>query len=687
MNYLRVAALGTISMILTLLSATAQRAKKPNLQRGIHISRIEQQVLATVGPEKITYGELERAYRKNMTRQHVRLYEVPRDSAEAFLQLYINYRLKVLDALSRGLDKDSAVRAELEQNRRLLAETYFFDKRLVEPAVTELLRRRQWELRLAIMLFSGGFDQDTLPAYERAQTALRLLQQGVPFEQLARDSSDDRETARQGGVLPFITGGMILRPLEEVAYRLTPGQIYPYPIRTRHGYFILKLLERQPRVAVWARHILLPIVNEDTAAALAKADSLLHLLHAGADFAELARQNSIDNVTAERGGAFGSWYSRSLGFETIQSRLVAEFENALFSIRDGESTTAITAFGVHIIRRDSTKRYTADEERETLRRLYRRLYFEEDRQHFLDSVRLALNCRWNTPVYQALIAALDTTKTTSDTAWAAHIPHALWEQPLYLCQHLPTSLSVQQFIDTLSKPLYRAYPLRPARLRQVAEQAIVPDLVAHLTRQLEQQYPEFDQLMREFRDGLLLFRVEEQEVWSKLNRFDTAAARAYYDTTRHRYYTEPVYDISEIYLRSDSLARELRRQLDAGADFAFLAEQYTQRPGYREKKGHWGKLTPKQSPLAQLAEQQHAKKGDIVGPLPYENGFVLLRINEYEPPRQKSFEEALPDLAPAVQEQQQRLLTEQWLQHLRARFPVRINTATLEALFRAQQRR
>jgi len=669
------------------LPLIAQKAKRTAPQRDIYISRIERQVLATVGPEKITYGDLERAYQKNMSRQNTRLYEAPRDSVEAFLKLYINYRLKVLDALSRGLDKDSSLRAELEQNRGLLAETYFFDKRLVEPAVAELLKRRQWELRLAIMLFSREFDRDTLPAYERARAALHLLQQGTPFEQLAQDSSDDRETARNGGVLPFITGGMILRPLEDIAYRLKPGELYPYPIRTRHGYFLIKLLDRQPRVAVWARHILLPIVNEDTAAALAKADSLLNLLRSGADFAELARQNSIDNVTAERGGAFGSWYSRSLGFETIASRLVPEFEQALFSIKDGELTTAITPFGVHIIRRDSTKRYTPEEERETLRRLYRRLYYEEDRQRFLDSIRTALDCRWNTPVYQALLAALDTTKTTADTAWAAQIPQTLLGQPLYLCQNLGTTLTVEQFVDTLSKPIYRAYPLRPASLKQAVERATTPALIAHLTQDLEQQYPEFARLMQEFRDGLLLFRVEEREVWSKLNRFDTAAARVYYDSTKYRYYTAPVYDISEIYVLSDSLAKELRRQLDEGADFAYLAEQYTQRSGYREKKGHWGKLTPKQNKLAELAEQQQAKKGDMLGPLPYEKGFVLLHINDYEPPRQKSFEEAIPDFAPEFQELQQKQLTEQWLERLRQRFPVRIHTSTLDAIFRTPKRR
>jgi peptidyl-prolyl cis-trans isomerase SurA len=224
-------------------------------------------------------------------------------------------------------------------------------------------------------------------------------------------------------------------------------------------------------------------------------------------------------------------------------------------------------------------------------------------------------------------------------------------------------------------------------LKQAAERATTPTLIEYLTRDLERQYPEFAHLMQEFRDGLLLFRVEQLELWNKLARFDTAAARAYYDSTKQRYFTEPVYDLSEIYLMSDSLARALRHQLDSGADFALLAEQYTQRPGYRERKGHWGKLTPKQSQLAALAEQQQAKKGDILGPLPYENGYVILRVNDYEPPRQKSFEEAIPDFAAAFQDQQQKLLTEGWLQQLRQRFPVRINAAVLDRLFRSGKRR
>ncbi len=672
----------SVLVLLVISSVPVLAQKSPRTPK--RAESLEQLVLATVGPEKITYAQLERVYRRNLNRQGVRLSELSRDSLESFLRLYINYRLKVLDALSRGLEQDSAIRAELEQNRRVVAESFLFDKKLVEPAVEELLRRRQWELKLAIMLFSRDFEQDTSEAYQRALHALELLRQGVPFEQLARDSSDDRETASRGGVLPYITGGMILRPIEDVAYRLKPGEVFPQPIRTRYGYFIVKLLAREPRVAVRARHILLPIVEGDTAAALAKADSLMELLRAGADFAELARQHSIDKVTAERGGELGSWYSRSLGFETIQSRLLPEFEDALFRLRDGELGTVITAFGVHIIRRDSTKRYTAEEERETLRRLYRRLYYDEDRERFLDSLRAVLQCRLEESAFAALLAAVDTTKTTFDTAWAAAVPRELLSQPLYRCQNLPT-VTVGQLLDSLAQPAFRGYPLKAASLRQAVLRITTPALIAYATRNLEKEYPEFAQMLKDFRDGLLLFRVEEREVWSKLI-FDTLRARAYYDSTRHRYLTEPVYDISEIYVLSDSLARALRQRLDAGADFAELAQQYTQRPGYRERKGHWGRLTPKHSKLAQLAEQQQARAGDILGPLPYEQGFVLLRINAYEPPRQKSFEEAIPDFAAAVQEQLQQELTERWLQRLRERFPVSINTAALQRITRSARR-
>lgn len=99
------------------------------------IKNVEETVIATVGSENITFADLEKAYSKNLAKKNSPLYSLPKDSLMDFLNLYVRYRLKVNDALARGLDKDSATREEIRNNRRLLAETYFFEKELVNPNV------------------------------------------------------------------------------------------------------------------------------------------------------------------------------------------------------------------------------------------------------------------------------------------------------------------------------------------------------------------------------------------------------------------------------------------------------------------------------------------------------------------------------------------------------------------------
>ncbi|MCL5991747.1 MAG: peptidyl-prolyl cis-trans isomerase, partial [Bacteroidetes bacterium] len=150
-------------------------------------------------------------------------------------------------------------------------------------------------------------------------------------------------------------------------------------------------------------------------------------------------------------------------------------------------------------------------------------------------------------------------------------------------------------------------------------------------------------------------------------------ARVYCDSTKTRYNTEPTYDLSEIYVLSDSTAKALYKELTEGDKvFDTLASQNTQRAGFREKKGKWGKVTPKNNKLAKIAADKNARAGMIIEPQPYEKGFSILKVNSYEPVRQKTFEEAIPDFAPAFQDQIQKKLTMAWLNNLRVKFNVHI---------------
>ena len=233
-------------------------------------------VVAKVGPEKITFGQLQKAFRKNMNRENADLGNVSADSVMDFLELYINYRLKVLDAISRGYDKDSAVAADIRNNRRILAESFYYDKMILQPNVEKMIDMRRREKKFAVILipFANVATGDTMEAFRNLNLALAELESGTPFGEVAEQYSQDKNSAERGGeIQTYITAGKVQRPIEEAVYSLKEGEYTTDPVRTRYGYFIIKLLDDAPREIVRARHILLSEGLDDDSASVAARGS------------------------------------------------------------------------------------------------------------------------------------------------------------------------------------------------------------------------------------------------------------------------------------------------------------------------------------------------------------------------------------------------------------------------------
>lgn len=676
-----------LGVTLCSLKATAQKGKSSkSVSKSVSKSKssLDNKVLATIGKEPITYQELEYAFRKNMNRRNAQLAEVSRDSVMDFLQLYVKYRLKVQDAIDRKLDKDSSVMADIAQNRRLLAETHYSEKKIIEPAIEKTLERRKREVQIEIIVCSTQGKADTTEAYQRAVRLLASAKNGADFEKMARDSSDDTETGKRGGLLPYITGGKIIRAVEDAAYTGKPGEVYPKVVYYKGNYFIIKVLKNEPRLKVRASHLLLSSIGKNDSLAIAKkGDSLLALIKAHPErFEEYVKENSDDKTTKDKGGYMGAYYTRSSGFDSMKDQLLLpEFENALFALKDGEISGKVwTEYGLHIIRRDSSRLPNFEEERESVKKDYKRIFYEEDKRHHIDSLKEALGYRLNSSVLKSFLAFVDTAKTTVDSSWNSKLTVGVLAQQIY--SYPNGSMTVKALVDSLKKRSdLRATPLNYNGITRVLDKFMDPRAVGDATANLESQYPEFAALMRDFRDGILLFKVEEQEVWGKL-KFDSLQARNFYDSTKSRYRTETKYDISEIYVLSDSAAKSVRSRINAGEKFDELAEQLTQRDGYREKKGRHTLASSREDKLVALAEKAKANRGDVIGPEPYERGFSIIKVNDFELPRQKTFEEAIPDFAPAFQDMVQKRLTEQWINRIKQRFPAEINQKNCAAIFK-----
>jgi peptidyl-prolyl cis-trans isomerase SurA len=692
--------LRTLALVAVICSAAfaAHAQKKARPSKPVDQS---QTIIATVGTESIPFGDVERAFQKNLTRRDTRFSSVPKDTALEFLRLYTNYRLKVQDARDRGLDRDSAVKVDLANNRRLLSETFFYDKAIANRRVEELAQRRLTELEIGVILCAipdpATRGWDTLASRRKAERLIAQLTAGADFEKTARDSSDDKETAANGGRLPWISGGTIIKAVEDAAYGLNVSQVSPSPIYSRFGYFIVKLFRSAGRESVKFRHILLqPKDTRDSNATQMFADTLISILKlpvaqqnatlaarglqpSGDVFADLAKAYSDDKTSSAKGGYLGAPYTRSGGMENNNSRLVPDFERAIFDLKDGQISGKVkTLFGTHIIIRDSTKRPDAFVERDAAKRSYRRLYYEEDKRLVLDSVKKANGFGWNTANLTKLLNSIDTNRNTQDTLWHRSIMDDLLSQPLYNLSN--GSYSVQQFTDTLRKRSdLRGFTLNRAGFERAINKMTDPIALEQATANLERDFPDFASLMREFNDGILLFKVEEKEVWSKL-KFDTTDARAFYDTTKSRWMTETKYDVTEIFVLNDSLLPVIQQRLNKGENFSALAQEYTQRDGMRDKKGYTSALSPKTSKVAQQITST-TKVGDVIGPVKLDAGWSMIKLEAIVPPQQKSFESAMSEIAPAYQDALQKRLTENWLSGVRSRHAVTYNTKAIDAVW------
>lgn len=638
---------------------------------------LKNKIVAEVGKEKLSAYDLDKAYRKSINRSDSPIFKAGRDSIMDFLKLYTGFRLKVADAYSRGFENDSSVKADINQNRKILAESFYYDRVLVNPAVDRFLEMRKKEYQVAIILIRHipEDDSEMITPQQKVDLISQKLRAGESFEELARTYSDDKRTGSLGGLIQnYVTSGKVQRPIENAIYKTGKGQIYPEPVETDFGYFFIKVLDVADRIMTKPRHILITTGETRTdEEARKKADSLHSLLLKGADFDKLVRENSDDVSSADKGGDLGGYYSRSTGLEATELPLVAEFETAVYNLKKGEISKPVkTAFGYHIIYLEDTKLPDPNAEIDGLKRLYKTLYYVPDKNALMDSLKSAYGYKIHDDVINELLNHIDTNKTNMEPKWDSKIPDVLKKKTLY--EILKKKVSVQDFVNILnSDGSMRGAALNEMGLRKAINHKVDNAAFDEVTKNLETKFPEFKTLMNEFRDGIMLFKVEAIEVWDKLNSEDIDLARTYYDSTKANYMSELSFDISEIYVMNESDAQSIYERIKSGEDFEQLAAKETQRAGYREKNGNWGIVTVKTNLFAEKAKQMNIQEGGLIPPFQNERGYSIIKVNKVYEPRLLSFEEAKSRFAPRIQEIRQKNLNSEWIAKLNKKFNVKIH--------------
>lgn len=463
-------------------------------------------VVMTVAGKQIPLSEFVFIAEKN---KEVNLSD--RKSVKSYVDLFKNFKLKVAEAEELGLDKTVAFRDELEGYRAQLVSSYLSDKKGEEAAVRAVYDRYKETLELSHILFRFSehtLSKDTVAVYQKALEAYKRIQNGEDFAEVGKElmNADKEQVGYEyvSALLPMQT----IKAFENYVYSMPVGTV-SLPVRTSIGFHIIKLHSRKPNPGiVHVAHILLRFSQDSVsneAEVVARAEDICKKAKAGADFAELAKEYSQDEGTAKKGGDLPSF---GIG------EMVAPFEKAAFALTTpGEISAPIkTRFGYHIIKLiEAPKLPTFEQKQKTWS--HQMAQGERNFEYykaFDDRMKKEYGYVFYPEAYAELVALCEDCFPSDSKFYekAKHMHKTLLhvnnmdipqDEFAYYIQRCP--FSTKTYAVDFMQEVYDLF---------------VRDIVTTAERKnLVTKHPEFNHLMQEYRDGILLFEVSNKEVWSK----------------------------------------------------------------------------------------------------------------------------------------------------------------------------
>ena len=486
-------------------------------------------VLFTVAGEPVELEEFKYIYEK--TNQQKADYS--KASVEEYLKLYKKFKLKVKRARDMQLDTIVALQKELEGYRTQLANSYLIDKEVTEKLQQQLYKRQKQDINISHILIKCPKDAapaDTLAAYTKIKNIYNELLKGGNFEKLAAVQSEDKTAQKNKGNIGFITAMLPngFYALESAAYNQVPKQIGA-PIRTNIGYHIVRVNEVRPaRLQMEVAHILIRYPEKgDKKTAKMKIDSISAALERGGDFDQIAVGLSEDKVTAPVKGY--------LGFFGI-NRYEKSFEDAAFALEvDGQVSKPFeTSAGWHVVKRISRKqeRTFAQKKGELQRLIKKDQRYELAQDAMLNRIKNEAKFKVNQKNLDQFVGSLD--EKFLSYKWKPS-PEPNSSQLFSIGGKEVSIADFEKFLGSSSRKRQRLG--RSGDVVQVGntlfEDFVKLECLAYEEGQLENKYPEFKYLMREYEEGILLFEATKMEVWDKGTQ-DTVGLTAFFDKLKGR---------------------------------------------------------------------------------------------------------------------------------------------------------
>ena len=648
-------------------------------------------ILVVINGEKITKSEFLSQFNRNNTKDR----KATKEEIEEYLQLFINYKLKLADARAKGFDTLQNYKQELKTYRTQLAEPYLNDAEITKELLDEAyLRMQKWvqASHILISIDHPAAPEDTLRAYKKAMDIYNRLQKGESFEKLATEFSDDpsakdqKLSESQGGAmyignkgyLGYFNGSDMVYEFENACFTLSPGEI-SLPVRTPFGYHIIKLINRKPALFHRAdvAHIWIGIPKHDSAEAKKLIDTAYEELLAGVSFADVATKYSEEPKSKTNQGLIAGAKVFSLPPQYVEQ---------LSSLEIGQYSKPFqTSWGWHIV---MPKRYyplpsLANMEQEITQIIARDKRSFRSQASFAEKMKKEYGYTAYPKNLEEVIIAL--TDTAFFTQWRTFSDHETFVKPLFSIGQ--DTLTQAMFIEYVQLQFYSSQNKQSTRYSYPVVQNIYENwetlrIVSYAEKRLESKFPEFKRAINDYSDGILLFNISNAMVWEK-SAIDSIGLSHFYNQHKHEYLWEKradatVWTIDNNVLDGKTAEKIIAKGYKKGQPeekiLSRLMKKARRKCADPNKYIHfkWGKFEAGDNLYVDKVSQVGVAKAQID-----DNKITIVALHQILPPEIKTLDECR---GRAISEYQKELETK-WIQRIRANYPVLVHKDVVRSLY------
>jgi peptidyl-prolyl cis-trans isomerase SurA len=611
------------------------------------------ETLFTVNKKPVTDEEFIYLYNKN---HQNKAEDFTTTKIEEYLTLFINFKLKVEEARTRGMDTTASFIREYNQYKDELRRPYLPDTKITDSLTRLTYDRLKEEVKASHILLNIKADAtpaDTAAVYNRLLDIRNKIMAGEDFGKAAMQYSEDPSARMNQGNLGYFTALQMVYPFENAAYTTQPGKV-SMPVRTRFGYHLVYVANRRPSQGeVEVSHIMLRTgEGKDNDKVKNQIFDVYDQLQAGVKWEDLCKQYSEDPGSKDNGGKL-----RPFGPGAMAS--IPDFERTAFALKNpGDvSDPFLTAYGWHIVRLERKIPLG------TFEAVSPTLKGRVNRDERTQLSKLAMEAKWRRDyqfredaVIKARVLAL------GDTS----LHHAGWKAPVVpnasrdvLFSLTGKAYTVQEFLQYVQK-MQRPNTQDPAKyLEQLYNHFVDASILSLLEAKIARENPEYGYLLKEYYEGILLFEIMEKEVWNKAST-DSVGQRRFFEAHRTNYQAGERARATFFSASTPGFEATLRPLLDGKTD-EYRLQQVA---GENKVKSETGVFTKEDKPVL-------AKVTWAPGVYTAENNglYYLVRLNEIIPPGPMSFEEARP----AIISDYQGDLEKRWIEDLKKKYPVKVN--------------